>query len=329
MVPNSCHISRIGGPIANARNVPSRPRRRQGFPPVLRNALVVALILACCLLAVRLGVLSKSAGAVTGVLVPAPQQGPSQLAVPGIGAGACMSLPPTSGHTGQTVFIDPGHGGLDPGVVGDARGRQVLEKDATLAVATRLSDLLRADGYRVVLARTTDSSVLKLGAADSVTGAMTNDAVHRDLLARIACANASNATLLISIHFDGFNDASVGGTETFYDAQRPFEVSSKRLATDLQSALVAGLGSSDRGVWTDDQTAAPSLTSAGSNYGHLMELGPMASGWVSTPSQMPGALVEPLFVTNPAEAAVLSDPAGQSRIAMALEAGVLQYLSGG
>jgi N-acetylmuramoyl-L-alanine amidase len=239
-----------------------------------------------------------------------------------------MALPPTSGHTGQTVFIDPGHGGLDPGVVGGTSDGQVMEKDATLAVANRLSDRLRADGYRVVLARTTDSSVLKLGAADSVGGAMTDDAVHRDLLARIACANAASAALLISIHFDGFSDPSVGGTETFYDAQRPFELSSKRLATDLQAALVSGLGSSDRGVWTDDQTAAPSLTAAGSNYGHLMELGPMAAGWVNTPSQMPGALVEPLFVTDPAEAAVLNDPAGQARIAKALEAGVLKYMSG-
>jgi N-acetylmuramoyl-L-alanine amidase len=42
---------------------------------------------------------------------------------------------------------------------------------------------------------------------------------------------------------------------------------------------------------------------------------------------MPGALVEPLFVTNPAEALIASDPAGQQKIAAALESGLLKFLS--
>jgi hypothetical protein len=88
-------------------------------------------------------------------------------------------------------------------------------------------------------------------------------------LARVARANATNASVLVSIHFDGFSDPTVGGTETLYDSVRPFAATSKRLATDLQSALVAALGTADRGVWTDDQLAAPTLTSSGSTYGHL------------------------------------------------------------
>jgi N-acetylmuramoyl-L-alanine amidase len=42
---------------------------------------------------------------------------------------------------------------------------------------------------------------------------------------------------------------------------------------------------------------------------------------------MPGALVEPLFITNPAEALVASDPVGQQKIADALAAGVLRFAS--
>ena len=109
---------------------------------------------------------------------------PSQLGLPGLEAGACMSLPPSHAGAGQTVFIDPGHGGLDPGVVGGSAARQVLEKDATLAVATQLSTMLRGDGYRVVMARTEDSTMLKLSPADSVLGALTSSAEHRDLAAR-------------------------------------------------------------------------------------------------------------------------------------------------
>ena len=251
-----------------------------------------------------------------------------QPVVSGLEDGACIAFAPTRGHTDQTVFIDAGHGGLDPGVVGTtASGRTVLEKDAALAVASRLAGLLRGDGYSVVMARTRDTTVLKLSPADSNYGAITSSAVRRDLAARAACANASGADALISIHFDAFADPSVGGTETFYNAVRPFAAANRRLATNLQSALVARLGAPDRGIWTDDQIAAPTLTGSGQTYNHLIELGPLSPGWVDNPSQMPGALVEPLFVSNRAEARIAGEPGGQQTIAEALEAGVMKFFT--
>src|SRR5260370_42432460 len=90
-----------------------------------------------------------------------------------------MSLEPTRAGPGQTVFIDPGHGGLDPGVVAGTTAHQVLEKDATLAVALRLSDLLRGAGYRVVMARTQATTAIKLSASDSVYGSPTASRRHR------------------------------------------------------------------------------------------------------------------------------------------------------
>jgi N-acetylmuramoyl-L-alanine amidase len=253
----------------------------------------------------------------------------AQPSVPGLEGSACMSFAPTHGHLDRKVYIDAGHGGLDPGVVGTTTaGRTVLEKDATLAVALRLSGLLRADGFGVVMSRTRDTTVLKLTAADSSYGAITSSAEHRDLAARAACANAAGANALVSIHFDGYSDPSVGGTETFYDAARPFAAANRLLATDLQAALVARLAAADRGVWTDDQLAAPTLTGSGESYNHLIELGPMSQGWVDNPSEMPGALVEPLFVTDPAEAAIAGDPSGQQKIAEALESGVVKFMSG-
>ena len=238
-----------------------------------------------------------------------------------------MSFVPLDGRYAKTVFIDPGHGGLDPGVVGMAGGRQVLEKTVALSVATRLGELLRGDGYRVVLSRTGDSSVANLTDGDSVAGALTASAEHRDLVSRITCANASAASMLLSIHFDAFDDPAVGGAETFYDAARAFAGANQNLATDLQSALVTGLGVSDRGIWTDDGVGT-ALTSEGTLYNHLLLLGPAAAGWVDHPTDMPGALVEPLFLTNPSEARLAADPAGQQRIAEALRNGVEKYLTG-
>jgi N-acetylmuramoyl-L-alanine amidase len=269
-------------------------------------------------------------GALRGSLpqVPGPGRVEGQVTLTGLESGACMSFAPSLGQAPKTVFIDPGHGGLDPGVVGESGGQTVLEKDVALAVATRLAALLQGDGYRVVLSRTKDTSVTSLAAADSVSGALTASAEHRDLLTRAACANAANASALLSIHFDAFGDPSVGGTETFYDGARPFASDSKRLASDLQDALVSALGTRDRGIWTDDQLVAPTLTPSGSKYGHLIELGPAEPGYVEDPSTMPGALVEPLFLTNAAEAGLASGASGQQRIATALRDGLEGYLAG-
>src|SRR5712691_151178 len=322
--------ARLRGPIAKPRNVPLRPRRRRAPSALLRTASALALVVVLALVFYRVtdsagqGVAKANAA---GVQVKSSEP-VSPVVLAGLEDGACMSVAPTSGHVGQTVFIDAGHGGLEPGVVGaTASGHQVLEKDATLAVASRLADLLRADGFGVVMSRTRDTTVIKLSAADSNYGAITSSAVHRDLAARAACANAAGANVLVSIHFDGFTDPSVGGTETFYDAARSFAASNHRLAMSLQSALVARLGVADRGVWTDDQLAAPTLTGSGESYNHLIELGPQSPGWVDNPSSMPGALVEPLFITNPSAAQIASDPSGQQKIAEALAAGLVRFAS--
>ena len=306
-------------PIANPAHAPARTRRRQRSSSLLRSALIAALVVTCSLAVPTMVHAVRGVGPVVGSpQVPGGIEG--QVALGGLEQGACMSF----GRGSKTVFVDAGHGGLDPGVV----GQQVLEKNVTLAVATRLAGLLEVDDYRVVLSRTEDTSVMKLAAGDSVTGALTASAEHRDLAMRAACANAAAASLLLSIHFDAFDDPAVGGTETFYDGARSFAAENKRLAGDVQSALVSALGTNDRGVWTDDQVAAPTLTPAGSAYGHLVVLGPAEPGYVDDPSEMPGALVEPLFLTNPTEARVASSAEGQQRMAVALKDGLEKYLAG-
>ena len=55
------------------------------------------------------------------------------------------------------LFIDPGHGGADPGAVGNG----LQEKDLTLKIATRIRDLLafEFEGVAVKLSRSSDSTV--------------------------------------------------------------------------------------------------------------------------------------------------------------------------
>src|SRR3989441_8028168 len=248
--------TRMTPPIANAANVTARTRRRRGSSALFRAALVLALAVSCAV-AAPLVIASLRSALSPGGGPALSHQTASQVVIDGLESGACLGVDPAGGRAAKTVFIDPGHGGLDPGVVGMAGGRQVLEKDVTLAVATRLASLLRADGYRVVLSRTADSSVAKLSTSDSVAGAMTGSAVHHDLGGPTLGANAAAASVLVSVHLDAFDDPSVGGTETFYDSVRPFGAENKRLANDVQAAGGRALGTSARGGRTDEQLARP------------------------------------------------------------------------
>src|SRR5215211_2117668 len=75
-------------------------------------------------------------------------------------AGASARGGPAGAARQPTVFIDPGHGGRDPGwgasyILAD----MPLEKDLTLDLSKRTAAYLEAMGYRVVLSRTGDDPV--------------------------------------------------------------------------------------------------------------------------------------------------------------------------
>lgn len=55
-------------------------------------------------------------------------------------------------NTNYRVFIDPGHGGTDPG----ATGNGLKEKDLNLSIALKVQRILQAQGIEVVMSRTTD-----------------------------------------------------------------------------------------------------------------------------------------------------------------------------
>ncbi len=58
------------------------------------------------------------------------------------------------------------------------------------------------------------------------------------------------------------------------------------------SHLLPGWAIPNLGVTTDSQLGGPALSTAAADYGHMLPLGPSDPGWFSTPSQMPGALIE-------------------------------------
>jgi N-acetylmuramoyl-L-alanine amidase len=248
-------------------------------------------------------------------------------------SGACQTLAPEGQDRHRTVFIDPGHGSPDPGASGvTAAGQPVEEKDLTLATALRLARILRGDGYRVVLARVQDRTVARLTSADLSRGAFTVAGDHKDLVARVACANAAHAQVLVSLHYNAFSDPAVGGVETFYDDARPFSKQNLQVAQLVQRNIITELAAAgwqvpDRGVTPDSSVQAPTLSQIAAAYPHLLELGPAQPGYLDRPSTMPGVLCEPLFLTNPAEASVAASGAGQDAIARGIAQGVEQFLA--
>lgn len=255
--------------------------------------------------------------------------------------GACMAFAPTHGDRHQTAFLDAGHGGVDPGGTGETEGGEAIaEAPVNLAVELDAMALLRAKGYRVVVSRTGDTTVVRLGAKDTDQGVLSLQGSHDDVVARDRCADLARATVLVGIAMDS-GDASNAGSVTVYDADRPFSASNSRLATLLQRDVLADLDARgwqipDGGVMPDtgygSSVGDPSsggLAAEAAGYDHLLLIGPAQPGYFTTPSTMPGAVIEPLYLTDPFEASIAVTPPGQQIIARGIATAVEQYLAPG
>ncbi|MGN6166745.1 MAG: N-acetylmuramoyl-L-alanine amidase family protein [Solirubrobacteraceae bacterium] len=247
--------------------------------------------------------------------------------------GACVAFAPTGPVRHLTVFLDAGHGGRDPGAVGSTEsGRRVYEADQTLSVELDTMALLRAGGFRVVVSRTRDSSVLRLGPGEVSGGVLTATGAHADVAARDMCANDAHANVLVGIYFNGGAPSSAGAL-TAYDAVRPFAAQNHSLARFLQRDVLAAMNAQGWRIPDDrvkeDVGLGSAVNSKALAYGHLMLIGPASPGYFSTPSRMPGALIEPLFVTDPFEATIAANHHGQEVIARAIAKAIEHYFAPG
>ena len=248
-------------------------------------------------------------------------------------AGACIRYASSAANRSTTIFLDAGHGGPDPGGFGHTTaGGLIEEKTVTLAVALDAAADLHRAGFTVVLSRTTDTSVAKLTRADMSGLLMTAAAVHADLEARARCANEAHAAVLVSIHFNSGGSPRDAGALAVYDPVRSFAAKNLHFAMQLESDILCRLNARGwaipkAGVGTDD-TVGNAISSAGAAYGHLLVLGPAKPGYFTAPTSMPGALVEPLFLTDPFEANIAASQQGRAEIAAGIATAAQQFLAG-
>ena len=126
------------------------------------------------------------------------------------------------------IFIDPGHGGPDPGAVGNG----VTEQAVNLNVSKELARLPQEAGYEVMLYRTTANE-----------NVLANK--NADLRNRANMANAWGADYFVSIHTNSSVNPAANGAEVYvYRLGTP----AAELAQSVLDAIVRDLGSKDNGV---------------------------------------------------------------------------------
>jgi N-acetylmuramoyl-L-alanine amidase len=221
-----------------------------------------------------------------------------------------------------TVMIDPGHGGEDPGAIGQAG---TYEKTVTLAIGKKLKELIDAQpNMRAVLTRDDDFFV--------------------PLQQRVVKARKVNADLFMSIHADAFVKPDARGSSVFALSEGgATSTAAKWLAkTQNDSDLIGGVRLDVKDPYlahtlfdlTQTATINDSLKFGKAMLGSVGEVNRLHRGVVEQASfavlkapDIPSILVETAFISNPEEEKRLTDDGYQDKLATALLDGIKHYLS--
>lgn len=105
---------------------------------------------------------------------------------------------------GKVIYIDPGHGGKDPGAIAG----NIEEADINLEISLKLQEILEKNGAIVYLTRYGDYDL----SANNVSLRK-----RSDLSRRVNIINESNADMYISIHLNADTSTTWRGAQIFYD----------------------------------------------------------------------------------------------------------------
>ncbi|MBX9875383.1 MAG: N-acetylmuramoyl-L-alanine amidase, partial [Beijerinckiaceae bacterium] len=244
----------------------------------------------------------------------------AQAPIPEAAPATAAPVPPKpTGETRQTVVIDPGHGGIDPGAVVAA----IAEKNVVLAFGAKLKEQLEASGrYRVLMTREDDRFV--------------------PLAERVGIARAAGADLFISIHADSLTQAQeVRGATVYTGSERATDAEAARLAAkENQSDAVAGLDASEdtqdvagilmdlakRETRTFSSVFARNLveTLGGSVKMHKVPLRSAGFRVLSAPD-VPSVLIELGYMSSPKDAELLNSAEWRIKAVTAVAAAVDGY----
>ena len=221
----------------------------------------------------------------------------------------------------KLIVLDPGHGGRDPGALG-ARGTQ--EKKVVFTIATEVQRELQAGGrYRVLLTRSGDSYVA--------------------LRERVARAQAAKADLFLSLHADSHDNPDVRGASVYTLSEEASDreaaalaarenradavVSGMRLADKPDNVAQTLVAMSQRGTVNESRRLAETIVATFAKNGvRLLPRTHRQAGFaVLTSPEVPAALVELGYLSNPQDEKLLTVRQHQISLARALRASVDAY----
>jgi N-acetylmuramoyl-L-alanine amidase len=211
----------------------------------------------------------------------------------------------------KTVFIDPGHGGYDPGSVSASS----LEKDINLSVALALRGELEREGLNVVMTRSKDVFV---------------SLEERSQAAYQADYPPDQSAIFVSIHVNASESSQASGFEVYsmtFDSQRSFFINGMSPLSilrfgSLDSASLSAL------VYEHSCALASSVLEAfTASFPDRRNRGLKEADYaVLIGSRMPSVLVELGFISNDKERQWLERRAKE--MANALAKGILDYIGG-
>ncbi len=243
-------------------------------------------------------------------------------------AGVRVGLPPVEGPDDPSrplVVIDAGHGGHDPGASGAGVLGGIKEKTLALALARALRDrLLRDGGVRVAMTRDDDTFLV--------------------LEERAEIARQLGADLFLSLHADSAGDrAGVSGASVYTLSARASSEAAARFAARENSAdVVNGIPLAGRGEQVNailvELAQRQSQAQSDEFAGLILREGEGALDFHPQPRRsaalvvlkapdVPSALFEAGFISNPEEAGRLASPEGQARFAEAMARAIRIYFA--
>ncbi len=229
---------------------------------------------------------------------------------------------PAAGGRDVIIAIDAGHGGKDPGAIGQ---RGTREKDIVLPVARRLqARLASTPGIKPVMIRDRDVFVA--------------------LRERLRLARTMKADLFISIHADAFKRKSAHGSSVYALSLKGATSEAAKWLAEKQTENAAlfgdvaldGLSDTLKSTLLDlaqNATLEASLDMGGEVLKQLKRIGPVhkksveqAPFAVLKSPDIPSLLVETAFISNLQEERKLKSPQFQEELAQAVHNGVVNYL---
>lgn len=221
----------------------------------------------------------------------------------------------------DTIVIDPGHGGRDPGAVGPGG---VYEKDVVLQVSLKAREKLAEKGYKVVLTREKDEFL--------------------GLQERAAIANEAGGDIFISVHANASPHGG-WGFETYFLSATASDDEARKTAHKENKAVKFELGGHDLPPEINSDLEAILFDMAQSEYLRESEklaliLQDRLDSLLESPNRgikqapflvlmgatMPAVLVEIGFVSNEKELKRLTDSEMQNRIAGALTESIHKFV---